>query len=353
VVILLNSLLHEKPNRHFKNSFMRMNRRRFLKYASGLLFASLPGFNLFYGCDGKQQTAEAFIGKVAGYDENIAAVISAGFRELNVTENEIRGKRVLLKPNLVEPHRGMGHITTHPLLLRGAIEAFMGFGAHEVLVAEGPGHCRDSFRVLEESGLTDILREDRIRFMDLNYQSWFTVPNAGHATRLKSLTFPTILKEVDWIVSVPKMKTHHWAGVTLSMKNLFGVMPGMFYGWPKNVFHAAGIESAILDINATLKPHFAIVDGIVGMEGDGPIMGTPKTAGVLVMGKNLPAVDATSCRIMGINPRKVRYLADATGLGPIQEPIILQRGETIKSVHTSFSLLDKIEAHRRLMVESS
>jgi uncharacterized protein (DUF362 family) len=326
-----------------------MNRRQFMKYTFGLFFTSLPGLNFFYGCNGKRQTAEVFIGKVAGYDANIASVISAGLRELNVTENEIRGKRILLKPNLVEPHRGRDHITTHPLLLRGAIEAFMGFGAHEVLVAEGPGHCRDTYRVLEESGLTDILRDDRIRFVDLNYQSWFTVPNSGHASRLKSLTFPAILKEVDWIVSVPKMKTHHWAGVTLSMKNLFGVMPGMFYGWPKNVFHAAGIESSILDINTTLKPQFAIVDGIVGMEGDGPIMGTPKTAGVLVMGRNLPAVDATSCRIMGIDPRKVKYLADADGLGPIREPVILQKGETIKSVHNNFCLLDKIEAHRRLI----
>jgi len=110
------------------------------------------------------------------------------------------------------------------------------------------------------------------------------------------------LKEVHWIVSVAKMKTHHIAGATLSMKNLFGVMPGIYYGWPKNVLHHAGIENSILDINATLKPHFAIVDGIVGMQGDGPIMGDPKQAGVLVMGRNLAAVDATCCRIMGIVP---------------------------------------------------
>ena len=96
---------------------------------------------------------------------------------------------------------------------------------------------------------------------------------------MRTLTFPGLFKEVDWIVSVAKMKTHHWAGATLSMKNLFGVMPGIYYGWPKNVLHQAGIENSILDINATLKPHFAIVDGIVGMEGDGPIMGDPKKVG--------------------------------------------------------------------------
>jgi uncharacterized protein (DUF362 family) len=159
---------------------------------------------------------------------------------------------------------------------------------------------------------------------------------------------PETLRQVDWIVSMAKMKTHHWAGVTLSMKNLFGVMPGRYYGWPKNVLHAAGIEGSILDINAAVKPHLAIVDGIVGMEGDGPIMGTPKAAGVLVMGRNLPAVDATCARIMGIDPWRVGYLAGAvgSGLGTIQESSIRQRGELIAAVRTRFQLLETIPAHR-------
>ena len=81
-------------------------------------------------------------------------------------------------------------------------------------------------------------------------------------------------------------------------------------------------ENSILDINATLKPHFAIVDGIVGMEGDGPIMGDPKKVGVLVMGRNFAAVDATCCRIMGIDPYKVSYLERADNwLGPIAEGV--------------------------------
>jgi uncharacterized protein (DUF362 family) len=145
------------------------------------------------------------------------------------------------------------------------------------------------------------------------------------------------------------MKTHHWAGVTLSMKNLFGVMPGIYYGWPKNIFHWEGIDKSILDINETVKPQFAVVDGVVGMEGDGPIMGTPKQAGVLVMGRNLTAVDATCSRIMGIDPYKVSYLAAASErLGPIREPHIRQRGEPIISVRTDFSLVEKIDAHRGL-----
>jgi uncharacterized protein (DUF362 family) len=277
---------------------------------------------------------------------NIAEVITRGIKELGATPQQLKGKRILLKPNLVETASGAPHINTHPLVLRGAVEAFLNLGVSTVMVAEGPGHRRDTLAVYEDSGLADVLSEDRIPFHDLNYLTGFELPNAGRQSRLKTLTFPGLFQEVDWIVSMAKMKTHHWAGATLSMKNLFGVMPGIYYGWPKNVLHLEGIENSILDINATLKPHFAIVDGIVGMEGDGPIMGDPKKAGVLVMGRNLAAVDATCCRIMGIDPYQVSYLERADNwLGPIAEGSIEQRGETIASVRTNFHLIETIPAH--------
>jgi uncharacterized protein (DUF362 family) len=133
------------------------------------------------------------------------------------------------------------------------------------------------------------------------------------------------------------------------MKNLFGFMPGLYYGWPKNVLHYAGIEEAILDITATLRPHLAIVDGIVGMEGDGPIMGDPKPAGVLVMGRNLPAVDATCARVMKINPYRVGYLKRAEFvLGTINEADIVQVGEPIAAVATEFTLLNYIPSQKSL-----
>lgn len=299
------------------------------------------------------QQAQVFVGKIAHYQAEIAAVITQGAHELGIAPESVKGKRILLKPNLVETASGAPHINTHPLVLRGTIEAFLRLGAAAVMVAEGPGHRRDTLAVYEESGLADVLTEDRIPFHDLNYITGYELPNAGRQSAMKTLTFPALFKEVDWIVSVAKMKTHHWAGVTLSMKNLFGVMPGMYYGWPKNVLHHAGIENSIMDINATLKPHFAIVDGIVGMEGDGPIMGDPKKVGVLVMGRNLAAVDATCCRIMGIDPYKVSYLERADNwLGPIAESAIEQRGEKVATVRTNFNLLDEIPAHRGLRLSA-
>lgn len=322
------------------------NRRQFLKTLVGGIVLG-PGLLRVQSVETTPWSTATFIGHAVSYQADLAGLLRRGLRELTLGPGSVRGKRVLLKPNLVETSSGAPHINTHPLVLRGTIEAFLGLGAASVMVAEGPGHRRDTLAVYEESGLVEVLTEDRIAFHDLNYLTGYDVRNAGRQSSLKTLTFPLLFQEVDWIVSMAKMKTHHWAGATLSMKNLFGVMPGIYYGWPKNVLHHAGIENSILDINATLKPQFAIVDGIVGMEGDGPIMGDPKQAGVIVMGRNLPAVDATCCRIMGIDPHKIGYLDRADRwLGPIAASSIEQRGETIVSVRTDFRLIDRIPAHQ-------
>lgn len=293
--------------------------------------------------------AATFVARITSYSADLAAVIRRGLLELGLTPADVRGKRVLLKPNLVEPCRQAPHINTHPLVIRGAAEAFLSWGAAAVLVAEGPGHRRDICQVLEESGLEEVLREDRIPFIDLNQQPARPRKNLLGFSRLSTFLLPDLLQEVDLLVSVAKMKTHHWAGATLAMKNLYGLLPGIYYGWPKNVLHWAGIPETIADLNALVRPQLAIVDGIVGMEGDGPIMGTPKAAGVLVLGTNLPAVDATCARIMGLNPYRLAYLTLVAGfLGPLGEAEIDQRGEAIAAVATPFALVETIPAHRQL-----
>src|ERR1051325_7108534 len=123
--------------------------------------------------------SDTFVTKANEYGGNLSGLMVEGFRELGVAPEEIRGKRILLKPNLVETSRGAPHINTHPLVLRGAIEAFLSLGAATVMVGEGPGHRRDTLAVYEESGLADVLTEDRIRFHDLNYITGYELPNAG------------------------------------------------------------------------------------------------------------------------------------------------------------------------------
>ena len=140
---------------------------------------------------------------------------------------------------------------------------------------------------------------------------------------------------------MPKLKTHHWVGFTASMKNLYGTLPGIAYGWPKNVLHYAGIPQTVFDINATLTKTLAIVDGIVCMEGDGPIMGSPKPLGLVLVGSNLAAMDATVARIMGLEPDRVSYLnLAADRLGPIVDRRIEQRGEAWRPFVSPFKILN-------------
>ena len=287
------------------------------------------------------QRAEVFIGKARDYHGDLAGVIRDGLRSLQVTRRDIRGKRILLKPNLVETAVEKPQINTHPSVVLAAAEAFRRLDAREVVVAEGQGHRRDTQLVLEQSGMGRALDEAGLPFVDLNHDEFLAVKNVGHWTDLRPLYLPKTVLAADYVVSMPKLKTHHWAGVTCAMKNLFGVAPGVVYGWPKNVLHYHGIPESILDINATVRPALAIADGIVGMEGDGPIMGSPKPANCIIMGRNLAAVDATAVRVMGLNPYGIQYLTGASGrLGPVHERNIAQRGEPIAAVRTRFAVLD-------------
>ena len=275
------------------------------------------------------------------YDVDFADVISRGLRELAVN---VAGRSVLLKPNLVEYAPGTV-INTHPLIVAGAATAFLRAGAREVVVGEAPGHRRDIEYLLSVTGLTDHLREMRIRFVDLNHDDVRMTALKSHFTGLGRIALPVEVLRSDFVVSLPKLKTHHWAAMTASMKNFFGVVPGAVYGWPKNILHFHGIDNSILDLNATIGSQFTIVDAVVAMEGDGPIMGKPRQTGFLAMGSDLVAVDATCARIIGLDPAKIPYLMEASRfLGHLNPSRIDQRGEDPARYRTRFDVLPHFKA---------
>jgi uncharacterized protein (DUF362 family) len=272
----------------------------------------------------------------ASYDVDLTDLVARGLRLLNV---DVRGKRVLLKPNLVEFERDRV-INTHPALVAAAAQALRSLGAARVVVAEGPGHRRDTEYLVTSTGLYDALRDVGADFVDLNHDDVRRVPLRSRFMDLTDLAFPVALLDADLIVSMPKLKTHHWAGMTCSLKNLFGVVPGAVYGWPKNLLHFRGIDNSILDLASTVRPRLAIVDAIVGMEGDGPIMGRPRAVGCVVMGDDVVSVDATCARIMGFKPGALGYLRQAGEfLGNLPVSAIRQRGEVLSRFTTRFDVL--------------
>jgi uncharacterized protein (DUF362 family) len=284
----------------------------------------------------ERRPSRVVVRRATDYQKELGEIILESLKEFQLP---VQGKTVLLKPNLVglDP---LNVMNTHPAVIAATRESFLRLGAAEVLIGDGPAMDRDTEAILESVNLKNFVGPlDRI-FRDLNLDDVERVPLTTRAMRLKDLYLPKTVLGVDFLVSIAKLKTHHWAGVTLSLKNMFGIVPGGCYGWPKNILHWAGIGNAILGINAVARPDFAIIDGIVGMEGNGPIQGTPKPAGVLIFGDDSVAVDATGCRVMGIKPERVDYLARAgTMLGNLESAKIHEVGEKVESLRTPFSVL--------------
>ncbi len=264
-------------------------------------------------------------------------------RGLRLFGMDVHGKTVLLKPNLVEYIPG-AEVNTNPLLVGAAAEAFLELGAKSVTVAEGPGHQRDTYLVLAENGLETQLRERKLRFVDLNRDDVRQVKVTTPFTGLDSFWLPESILVADLVVSMPKVKTHHWAGVTLSLKNMFGIIPGSVYGWPKNVLHWKGIDRSILDINSTIPAHFVIADGIVAMEGNGPLQGSARPLGRIILGDDSVAADFTCARLMGLDPYRIPHLAKAAeflGNGDVRR--IEQLAEALPKTVRPFSVLPEFK----------
>jgi uncharacterized protein (DUF362 family) len=299
-----------------------------------------------FGCsagtppDGPVGNSAVFVAKAASYGLELARLVETGFKACGLN---VRGRKVLLKPNLVE-FDAQTTVNTNVAVLAGVLEACRRQGAVWVRIGEGPGHRRDTIHLAEQARYRGSIERFDDLFTDLNRDD--VQPVEGFAGRDR-FYFPQTALEADLIISVAKMKTHHWAGATLSMKNLFGLVPGAVYGWPKNILHNIGIPRSIVELNRKFRNTFAVVDGIVGMQGNGPIQGTPIASGVLAMGADVVAVDATCCRIMGIDPLRLRYLQQASSLGHTAADRIEQRGEPVEKVRMPFALIEEFRDARQ------
>lgn len=263
--------------------------------------------------------------KCASYD-CAHKVVDEGLR---LIQPAVKGKSVLLKPNLVE-YSPNTCINTHPTVIAGAVDSLYRLGAASVVVAEGPGHVRDTEMLIEECGLKKLLKEvGRTRFIDLNFDTPSRVKTTTSLTTLRELWLPNTLLAADIVISMPKIKTHHWAGVTLSLKNLFGVVPGSVYGWPKNILHWQGIDNSIVELASTVPIHYVIADGIEAMEGNGPLHGHRRDLGCIVFSDDSVAADFICCRLMGISPATILHLVKSQPMGNANEAAIEMLGESV------------------------
>jgi uncharacterized protein (DUF362 family) len=288
-----------------------MNRRDWLIASAATTGSALTMMRLQqhkYSRDLRPKRSRVAILHADQYSDKLDELVYQGLRLFNLN---VRGKSVLLKPNIVEYIPGKP-VNTDAQLIGATAEAFLRLDATSVTVSEGPGHHRDTDLLLYETGLSDQLAHRKITFVDLNRDELIKTKLQANYSGLGHLWFPRTVLASDFIVSMPKVKTHHWTGVTLSMKNMFGIVPGSRYGWPKNVLHWAGIHESILDICATVRPHFVIADAIVAMEGDGPLNGNEYRLNQLVLSDDLVAADATCVEALGLVLEQVAHIREAS-----------------------------------------
>jgi uncharacterized protein (DUF362 family) len=269
------------------------------------------------------------------YDQKLYDTVRRILEEHNLN---LRGRKVVIKPNLVEFETGSS-INTHPVVVHALLEAVRSMDAADVRIAEGPAQRRGTLDLADAAGYFQTIPRFEDVFVDLNLDDITRVRLKRPLSGLEDLYLPNTVLGCDLLISLPKLKTHRWAGVTLSMKNLFGTVPGGIYGWPKNILHWAGIHECVVDLHSSFAKQFALVDGIMGMEGDGPIHGTPKRMDVLVAGADSAAVDATCCRIMGIDPLRIDHLrlAARNRNSQITERAIRQIGDQVDTVRSGFA----------------
>lgn len=242
----------------------------------------------------------------AGAYDNTRAALST------IDLSAARGKRVLLKPNAGRVAGPGSGITTDPQVVAAAIDAFQAAGA-EVAVGESPITGVRALEALEATGIAAVAVKRNCPVIDLDERPAVEV-TAPDGVAMKKFKVCADVIEHDLVVSIPVMKVHMHTGVTLAVKN----MKGCLWRRSKVDLHMLpptpgsedkSLNVAIADMASVLRPHMAVIDGTVGMEGLGPSAGTPKPLGAVIVGPDAFAADAVACRLMGKDPLAVPHLA--------------------------------------------
>ena len=298
--------------------------------------------------------------KCEDYDSE--KVLSAVKEALDLIGFDIKsikpGSKVMLKPNLLGAWPPEKAVTTHPAVYEAVVRIFSDAG-FKLYIGESSGTIAGdsgTMSVLKAAGLADVSKKYDVRFLDFDTDKRITIEKEGNVI-LKKVTVSENVKKMDFIVNLPKLKTHMLTGYTGAIKNFFGLIPGK----SKASLHAIGkdikdFNEILVDIYSAVTPNLTIMDGIIGMEGSGPSGGAPRETGIIAASMNGAALDSVLAEKIGFKPGEVGTVEAARNRKLFSEVSVV--GESAffidykKPVMHKFSRLIKIGALYRLITPS-
>ena len=248
---------------------------------------------------------EVFLFKCNSYEEDISSkAINELISSFDVLKNIKEGTKVVIKANLVSAMTPDKSATTHPVLLKHLVTYLLSKKCL-VTIGDSPGGLYTS------SFLNHVYKITKMNETGADLNNNFATKKVlfKEAKLLKSFEYTAYLDDADLLIDFCKLKTHGMMGMSAAVKNLFGTIPGTIkteyhYRFPNHEDFA----NMLIDINEYFKPAISIVDAVIGMEGNGPTMGSPRKIGVILASENQYALDYICSKIIGINERNVETI---------------------------------------------
>lgn len=239
-----------------------------------------------------------------------------------------RGEPVALKPNLGWDILIPGAVSA-PWVVEGVIQVLKGY-ASEIYVVESDQVVVNVEDAVRKTRILDICKKHGIEWVNMSKGQFVRSKDESRLV-LHNIHIPEILTRTH-LVTLPLMKTHNKSTITGAIKNQWGCLETL-----RHNFHPV-LSEALVDLNSLLKPRFAVMDGTIGLEGNGPKSGFPKEMGLILASGDLVALDATAAQIMGFDPRQIEHLllCEKHGLGTVNPIEIQVTGETIDAHKTQF-----------------
>lgn len=223
--------------------------------------------------------------------------------------------RVLIKPNLLARHAPEKAVTTHPAVLDAVLSALKKQGISHIVVADSPGGLYTPAAmksIYQVSGLAAVCARHGVEA----YTACKAAPRKADGRRVHTFNLLEPVHKADFIIDLPKLKTHVMTGMSCAVKNLFGTIPGLQKAEMHMRFPEKGpFGEMLVDLCEAVRPDLVIADGILAMEGDGPAGGTPRKMGLIMGGCDPYTIDLAVCRLMGLDAMRVPYLSAAHARG--------------------------------------